>query len=82
MSHFPGLRAFQSQPPASGGDPHAGHTKPGHEAEMQMDPVSGSMVDPATALKTIYQGKTYYFSSEQSRKEFLTNPAKYAEKDE
>jgi YHS domain-containing protein len=43
-----------------------------------MDPVNGSMVDPATALKTVYQGKTYYFGSEQSRKVFLANPAKYA----
>jgi YHS domain-containing protein len=51
--------------------------KPG---EAQMDPVNGLMVDPATAPKTTYQGQTYYFSSEQSRKEFLQNPAKFAKK--
>jgi YHS domain-containing protein len=60
-------------------DPHAGHSsvKPG---DKQMDPVNGLMVDPATALTTTYQGHTYYFSSEQSRKEFLQNPAKFAKK--
>jgi YHS domain-containing protein len=45
-----------------------------------MDPVNGLMVDPATAPKTTYQGQTYYFSSEQTRKEFLENPAKFAKK--
>ena len=45
-----------------------------------MDPVSGLMVDPGTAPKTTYQGETYYFSSEQTRKEFLENPAKFAKK--
>ena len=38
------------------------------------------MVDPANAPKTMYQGYTYYFSSEQSLKEFLENPAKFAKK--
>jgi YHS domain-containing protein len=65
-----------SQPSA---DPHAGHA-----AEQQrgkpMDPVSGVAVNPATAPKTIYQGQTYYFGSEQTRKEFLENPGKYAKK--
>ena len=45
-----------------------------------MDPVNGLMVDTATAPKTTYQGQTYYFSSEQSRKEFLANPSKFAKK--
>jgi YHS domain-containing protein len=60
-------------------DPHAGHSsaKPG---DKQMDPVNGLMVDPATAPKTTYQGQTYYFSSEQSLKEFLASPAKFAKK--
>jgi YHS domain-containing protein len=60
-------------------DPHAGHVS-GQQSEKQMDPVNGLMVDPATAPKTTYQGRTYYFSSEQSRKEFLENPAKFAKK--
>jgi YHS domain-containing protein len=45
-----------------------------------MDPVTGLMVDPAIAPRTTYQGQTYYFSSEQSRKEFLANPSKFAKK--
>ena len=45
-----------------------------------MDPVTGLTVDPATAPKTTYQGQTYYFSSELTRKEFLENPAKFSKK--
>ena len=45
-----------------------------------MDPVTGLMVDPATAPKTTYQGRTYYFSSEEARKEFVQNPAKFVKK--
>jgi YHS domain-containing protein len=60
-------------------DPHAGHA-PEAQAGKQMDPVNGLMVDPATAPTTVYQGQTYYFSSEESRKEFLANPAKFAKK--
>lgn len=44
------------------------------------DPVNGLKVDRSIAPKTTYQGQTYYFSSEQSRKEFLENPAKFAKK--
>lgn len=64
-------------------DPHAGHTAAGKSDEAkgkEMDPVNGLMVDPATAPKTTYQGQTYYFSSEQSRKEFVANPGKFAKK--
>jgi YHS domain-containing protein len=60
-------------------DPHAGHTS-GQSAEKPTDPVNGLTVDPATSPKTTYQGQTYYFSSEQTRKEFLQNPAKFAKK--
>jgi len=60
-------------------DPHAGHSS-AQPGDKQMDPVTGLMVDPATAPKTTYQGQTYYFSSEQSRKEFLENPTKFAKK--
>lgn len=56
--------------------PMGGETKPG----KVMDPVNGLMVDPGTAPKTTYQGQTYYFSSERTRKEFLENPAKFAKK--
>ena len=60
-------------------DPHAGHASE-PQSGKQRDPVNGLMVDPATAPKTTYQGQTYYFSSEDSRKEFLANPAKFARK--
>lgn len=56
--------------------PMGGEAQPG----KVMDPVNGLMVDPATAPKTTYQGQTYYFSSEQSQKEFLENPEKFAKK--
>jgi YHS domain-containing protein len=61
-------------------DPHAAHSSGQPQGDKQMDPVNGLMVDPATAPKTTYQGQTYYFSSEQSLKEFLANPAKFAKK--
>jgi YHS domain-containing protein len=56
--------------------PMGGDAPPG----KVMDPVNGLMVDPATAPNTTYQGHIYYFSSEQTRKEFLENPAKFAKK--
>lgn len=56
--------------------PMGGEAKPG----KVVDPVNGLMVDPSTAKKATYQGQTYYFSSEQTLKEFLQNPAKFAQK--
>lgn len=63
--------------PAKASDPHAGHTEAA-ETKKEMDPVNGLTVDPSTAPKTTHQGRTYYFSSEQSLKQFLENPAKFA----
>jgi YHS domain-containing protein len=57
--------------------PHAGHSA-APAATTRMDPVNGLMVDPARAPKTTYRGRPYYFSSDQSRREFLQNPAKFA----
>lgn len=62
--------------PAKAADPHAAHTEAA-EPKKEMDPVNGLTVDPSTAPKTTHQGRTYYFSSEQSLKEFLANPAKF-----
>jgi YHS domain-containing protein len=67
----------QERPQAA--DPHAGHAS-GRPSEKPTDPVNGLSVDPATSPKTTYEGQTYYFSSEQTRKEFLQNPAKFAKK--
>jgi YHS domain-containing protein len=60
-------------------DAHGAHSA-APAGDKQMDPVNGLMVDPAPAPTTTYQGQTYYFSSEQSRTEFLRNPAKFAKK--
>jgi YHS domain-containing protein len=60
-------------------DPHAGHASE-QQPEKQTDPVNGLTVDPSTARKTTYQGQVYYFSSDQTLKEFLQNPTKFAKK--
>jgi len=77
----PGAAAPAAKAPAAI-DPHAGHgatTAPATKASQEkvMDPVTGLMVDPATAPKTTFQEQTYYFSSEEARKEFLQNPATF-----
>lgn len=68
--------------PSRTSKPAHSHTAPSaaKPGDKPRDPVNGLIVDPATAPKTTYQGQTYYFSSEQSRKEFLENPAKFAKK--
>lgn len=69
-------------PPAPAAAPMDHSKMPMGEAQpgRVMDPVNGLTVDSASAPKTTYQGQTYYFSSEQSRKEFLENPAKFSKK--
>lgn len=76
---FRDIRAQLAPCSAAAADPHAGHTS-GQPSEKSMDPVNGLTVDPSTAKRTTYQGQTYYFSSEQTLKEFLQNPAKFAKK--
>jgi YHS domain-containing protein len=49
-------------------------------ADKAKDPVCGMMVDPKTADKATYQGKTYYFCSRDEKLEFEKNPSKYAKK--
>lgn len=47
------------------------------------DPVCGMKIDPAKAKgKADYQGKTYYFCSDDCKTKFEKEPAKYAEKKE
>ena len=49
---------------------------------MATDPVCGMDVEPATATATSdYRGKMYYFCAKGCKKEFDSNPGKYAEKD-
>ena len=46
---------------------------------MERDPVCDMDVDPKTAkLKSVYQGKTYYFCSPGCKTDFDKDPAKYA----
>lgn len=42
-----------------------------------IDPVCGMEVDPATAHKATYSGKTYYFCSEDEKTKFQKNPQQY-----
>lgn len=43
------------------------------------DPVCGMMVDPATAAgQATHQGQTYYFCSEQCRRQFEQRPDRFA----
>lgn len=49
-------------------------------ATKVIDPVCGMEVDPATALKATYAGKTYYFCSEDERAKFQKNPEQYTRK--
>jgi YHS domain-containing protein len=36
-------------------------------------------VDPASAPKSVYKGKTYYFMSEQHKQQFDADPDKFLE---
>lgn len=44
---------------------------------MPIDPVCGMQVDVNEALTANYQGKTYYFHSDDCREEFLEEPEDY-----
>ena len=45
------------------------------------DPVCGMMVETATAPKTEFKGKTYYFCSIDEKKEFDKAPSTYIKLD-
>ncbi|RLE51863.1 MAG: YHS domain-containing protein [Candidatus Methanomethylicota archaeon] len=50
---------------------------------MAKDPVCGMEVNEETAkLKACYEGKTYYFCSEECAKAFKENPLKYTSSDD
>jgi len=46
-----------------------------------VDPVCGMTVDPATAQKSEFKGKTYYFCSIEDKKTFDKAPATYIKVD-
>jgi YHS domain-containing protein/putative intracellular protease/amidase len=47
--------------------------------EHPVCPVCGMAVDPASAPKSVYKGKTYYFMSEQHKQQFEAGPEKFVE---
>jgi YHS domain-containing protein len=47
---------------------------------MAKDPVCGMDVDPKTAPKSEYQGRTYYFCSQGCKTSFDKDPKKYVAK--
>jgi YHS domain-containing protein len=60
------------------GDGHA-HAAAAANAKVT-DPVCGMTVDPASAPKSTYAGKTYYFCSGEDKAKFDKNPAGYVKK--
>lgn len=66
-------------------DHHGGHggVMPHHTDENQsgdsaIDPVNKAPLDIATALTSVYHGKTYYFGSVENRATFEAKPEQYA----
>ena len=51
-------------------------------AEHPRCPVCGMNVDPATAQKSVYKDKTYYFCSEDDKKTFDATPDKFVKADQ
>ena len=47
--------------------------------EHPVCPVCGMAVDPATAPKSVYKGKTYYFMTDAHKEQFDANPEAYTE---
>ncbi len=48
--------------------------------QKAVDPVCGMEVDPETAPKETYKGKTYYFCSPSCKAEFKESPEKFVKK--
>jgi Cu+-exporting ATPase len=57
------------------------HAKESGAAEMVTDPVCEMQVDETTStINTEYNGKTFFFCSEECKEVFETDPAPYANK--
>jgi YHS domain-containing protein len=80
----PGLYLGEAEPAAARPAEPAPAAKPRAEAAAVKDPVCGMQVDVKTAvaagLTSVYKGTTYYFCSEDCKKKFDKEPAKYAGK--
>ena len=56
----------------------ASQAKAEKKAEAKaIDPVCGMAVDPKTAEKSVYKGKTYYFCARSEKEAFEKSPEKY-----
>lgn len=51
------------------------------ESNAPNDPVTENRVDPAHALTAEYEGRTYFFESENSRAVFQQNPSHFAHRE-
>jgi RND family efflux transporter MFP subunit len=67
----------ESRMQAAAASPEAG---PQATQSKMHDPVCGMEVDPAKAVHSEYGGKTYYFCSQNCKRDFDANPAKYLAK--
>jgi YHS domain-containing protein len=56
-------------------------SKKADEKKEAQDPVCGMMVEKATAPKSEFKGKTYYFCSIDEKKEFDKAPSTYIKLD-
>ncbi|RQP27757.1 YHS domain-containing protein [Burkholderia ubonensis] len=48
------------------------------ESNSRNDPVRGNRVDPTHAITAEYEGRTFFFESENSRAVFQQNPSRFA----
>ena len=67
--------------PGNGGHAHQNQGSDGPHADPDVrptDPVSGEIVNPQTALNSMYQERVYYFASRENRDAFEASPAQHA----
>jgi YHS domain-containing protein len=66
----------------SHGDDTQAHQHPGDAPQAPdrgpKDSVSSAIVNSATALHSMYQGRMYYFASPENRDAFEASPSRYA----
>ncbi len=63
--------------PATKTGPGAGNSSPQAPAGKAIDPVCGTEVNPASAPKATWEGKTYFFCSEADKAKFEKNPKSF-----
>ena len=62
-------------------DPDSNQVYAVSRAKEPLCPVCGMAVDPATAPKSVFKGTTYYFCSDNDKKEFDATPDKFVNTD-